>query len=155
MEPEKETKILFSETVRPPLWLLAFIFFLLASVALSLWAAFDNRTGLIALVASVLAIPFINNAMLLKITIDENELRVGRAHIERTYLGLAQPLTIDEMRLTRGREADPSAHLALRFWQPRGVRIAIHDSRDSTPYWLVSSKNSKGLVEALKKGPKS
>jgi len=155
MEAEKEAKILFSETVRPPLWLLAFIFFLLASLALSLWAAFDNRTGLIALIIAVLALFPINQAMLLKITVDENELRVGRAHIERTYLGLVQPLTIDEMRLTRGRNANPSAYLALRFWQPRGIRIAVHDSRDATPYWLVSSKNTKGLVEALKKGSKS
>lgn len=77
------------------------------------------------------------------------ELRVGRAHIELTYLGPIQSLTIDQMRLTRGRDADPAAYLALRFWQPRGVKIEIHDARDSTPYWLISSKNPKGLVDAL------
>lgn len=144
-------KIIHSETLRPPLWLLAFIFFLLGSVALSIWAAFDNRSGLIALILALVALPIINNAVFLRITVSETELRVGRAHIERTYLGSAHVLTIDEMRLTRGRNADPAAYLALRFWQPRGVKIEINDARDSTPYWLISSKNAKGLVEALNK----
>ena len=146
MQPEK---VIYSETVRPPLWLLAFIFFLLASVALAIWAAFDNRSGLIALILSVVVLPLLNKAMLLRISLSASELRVGRAHIARPYLGQAQVLTIDEMRLTRGRNADPAAYLALRFWQPRGVKISIGDARDSTPYWLISSKNSKGLVDAL------
>lgn len=141
--------VIYSETLRPPLWLLAFIFFLLGSVALAVWAAFDNRSGLIALIFSIAALPLINNAMLLRITLSDTELRIGRAHIARTYLGQAHVLTIDEMRLTRGRNADPTAYLALRFWQPRGVKIDIRDARDSTPYWLISSKNAKGLVDAL------
>jgi hypothetical protein len=143
--------ISYSETVRPPIWLLAFIFFLLGSVALSIWAAFDNRSGLITLILAIVALPIINNAMLMRISVTESELRVGRAHIDRRYLGYAQVLTVDQMRLTRGRNADPAAYLALRFWQPRGVKIEINDPRDSTPYWLISSKNAKGLVEALRK----
>ena len=155
MEPMKETRIIFSETVRPPTWLLGFIFFLLASVALSIWAAFDNRTGFITLILMVISLFVINRAMFLRINVDEHELRVGRAHIERAYLGKVEALTVDEMRLTRGRNADPAAYLALRFWQPRGVKIEIRDSRDSTPYWLISSKKAKGLVEALREKTKS
>jgi len=146
-----EEKIIHSETLRPPIWLLAFIFFLLGSLALSIWAAFDNRAGLIALILALVALPVINQAMLMKISVSATELRVGRAHIERIYLGPAQDLTIEQMRLRRGRDADPAAYLALRFWQPRGVKIKVLDARDSTPYWLISSKNPKGLVEALNK----
>jgi hypothetical protein len=142
-------KVIYSETVRPPAWLLVFIFFLLGSLALAIWAAFDNRSGLIALVLSIAALPIINNAVLLRISLSATELRVGRAHIARTHLGQGQALTIDEMRLTRGRNADPAAYLALRFWQPRGVKIDLRDTRDLTPYWLISSKNSKRLAEAL------
>ncbi len=149
MPPVKEKRILFKETLRPPLWLLAFLLFLLASVALSIWAAFDDRSGLIALILAIVALPVINNAMLLRITVTATELRVGRAHVERRYLDHAVVLTIDQMRLTRGRDADPAAYLALRFWQPRGVKIGVRDPRDSTPYWLISSKNAKGLGEAL------
>lgn len=152
MQPSKQERVLYKETLRPPFWLLAFVFFLLASVALSIWAAFDDRSGLIALILAVAAMPAINNAMILRISVDENELHVGRAHIERVYLDHPIALTIDEMRLTRGRNADPAAYLALRFWQPRGVKISVRDPRDLTPYWLISSKNAKGLAGALSKG---
>jgi hypothetical protein len=151
MPEKKEEIVIYSETVRPPFWLLAFIFFLLGSAALAIWAAFDNRSGLIALIIALALLPVLNYAMVLRISLTERELRVGRAHIERTYVGRSQVLTIDEMRLTRGRDADPAAYLALRFWQPRGVKIEVRDARDSTPYWLISSKNAKRLVEALTK----
>lgn len=149
MGAEKDAKIIFSETVRPPLWLLAFIFFLLGSVALSIWAAFDNLAGLITLILALAALPIINNAMLLRIVVTQSDLRVGRAHIQREYLGQVMALDVEQMRLTRGRDADPTAYLALRFWQPRGVKIEVKDDRDPTPYWLVSSKKAKGLVETL------
>jgi hypothetical protein len=58
-------------------------------------------------------------------------------------------LTIDQMRLTRGRDADPAAYLALRFWQPRGVKIGVRDQRDATPYWLISSKKANDLAQVL------
>jgi len=147
--PAKEDGILYQETVRPPIWVLAFLFFLLGSVALSIWAAFDNRAGLIALILAIAAPPVINNAMLLRISVDTKELRVGPAHIERQYLGEAVSLTIDQMRLTRGRDADPAAYLALRFWQPRGVKIGVQDGRDATPYWLISSRKANDLAQAL------
>ena len=149
MPPAKGDGILYQETVRPPIWLLTFLFFLLASVALSIWAAFDNRAGLITLILAIVALPVINHAMLLRISVDAKELRVGRAHIEREYLDHAVPLSIDQMRLIRGREADPAAYLALRFWQPRGVRIGLRDARDATPYWLVSSKKANDLAAVL------
>ncbi len=149
MKAESEARIIFSETVRPPIWLLAFIFFLLGSVALSIWAAFDNPAGLITFVLSLVALPIINNALLLRIVVTSTELQVGRAHIEREYLGQAVALDVEAMRLTRGRDADPYAYLALRFWQPRGVKVEVKDKRDETPYWLISSKKAKGLVEAL------
>ena len=55
------------------------------------------------------------------IEIDENEVRINTAHIEHKYLGEVKVLDIQEMRYARGRDADPSAFLAIRFWSPRGV----------------------------------
>jgi hypothetical protein len=52
--------------------------------------------------------------------------------------------------LVRTRDADPSAFLAIRFWSGKAVKVEVKDSRDATPYWLISSKNPKRLVEALK-----
>lgn len=150
MKAPKYGGVLFTEVVRPPFWLLAFIFFLLGSFALSMWAAFDNPAGTLTLVIGVLLLALIARAMRMRIVLSEQELRIGHAHIDRAYLGEITELSIDEMRLTRGRNADPAAFLAIRFWEPHGVKIMVKDSRDPTPYWLISSKNTKGLVEALR-----
>ncbi len=151
MEAKKDGRVLFTEVVRPPLWLLAFIFFLLASFALSIWAAFNNLAGTITPVVGVVLLFLIRHSMMMTIVIYENQLRIGPAHIGRAYLGEITELSIEGMRLTRGRNADPAAFLAIRFWEPHGVKIMVEDPRDPTPYWLISSKNTKGLVEALER----
>ncbi len=150
MKALKDERALFTEVVRPPFWLLAFIFFLLGSFALSMWAAFDDLAGTITLVIGVVLLALIGRAMRMRIVLSEMELRIGHAHIDRAYLGEIFELSIDEMRLTRGRNADPAAFLAIRFWEPHGLKIMVKDSRDPTPYWLISSKKTKGLVEALR-----
>ena len=85
----------------------------------------------------------------LLIQVDESELRVGKAHIKFMYLGTTVSLNADEMKKVRTRDADPAAHLNIRFWNPHGVKIHINDSRDSTPYWLVTTKKSEELSKLL------
>jgi len=145
----KDEGLLFREVVTPPIWLLAFILFLFASLAFSVWAALGNSAGAGTMVLLFLALVVIRKKVAMKIEIRAGELRIGRAHIELNYLGEVNVLSIDQMRLMRGRDADPAAFLALRFWQPRGVKIEIKDDRDPTPYWLVSSKKGKELAEKL------
>ena len=84
-----------------------------------------------------------------EITIDERELRIGRAHIQLTYLEKVELLTPAQIRLLRTRDADPAAYLAITFWISTGVKITLKDSRDATPYWLVSSKKSEELTNTL------
>ncbi len=151
MSGEKAEKILYSESVRPPLWLIAFIFFLLSSLALSIWAAFDNPAGQISLALSFGAVAFMAIKVALKIEVSADEFRAGNAHIELKYLGKVEELSVARMRLIRGRDADPAAFLAIRFWQPRGIKIEVCDPRDPTPYWLVSSRRGAELVQALQK----
>ena len=87
----------------------------------------------------------------LVIEIDESELRIGKAHIDRKFCGEVRVLTPTEMSLQRTREADPAAYLAIRFWTAHGVKIEITDARDLTPYWLVTSKRGDDLAQALRK----
>lgn len=142
-------KPVYSEVLFPPLWLLAFIYFLFASLAISVWAALGNRPALILIVFFTLLTFFLREKTALHIEISEGELRIGSAHIEMKYLGVISPLNADLMRLTRGRDADPAAFLAIRFWQPRGLKIEVTDPRDPTPYWLISSKENEKLVQVL------
>ena len=83
------------------------------------------------------------------IEVDEKELRINNAHIELKYLGDIRILDTDSMRLVRGRDADPAAFLAMRFWTSRGVLVRVKDDRDTTPYWLITSKRGDQLAAAL------
>ncbi|CAN2205446.1 Protein of unknown function DUF3093 [Candidatus Nanopelagicaceae bacterium] len=137
--------------IRPPLWLLAFIYFLLLSLVIAIWAAFDNRSAFFAWVIATISIVAIAISARSAISLDEQELRIGRAHIELKYLDTVELLTKDQMQLLRTRDADPAAYLAITFWISTGVKITLKDERDSTPYWLVSSKKSEELTHTLYK----
>ena len=48
--------MVFREVIRPPLWVLAFIYFLFLSLVIAIWAALDNRCALISWIAATLGI---------------------------------------------------------------------------------------------------
>jgi hypothetical protein len=141
----------FREIIRPPLWLIAFIYFMLFSLVLAIWAAFDNRTAIgaaiLAVVTGALALFKIKG----EINCDGQELRVGRAHIGYQFCGEVTVLSRAEFLRARTREVDPAAHLALFFWISEGVKIEITDPRDPTPYWLISTRHGKDIKQALQR----
>ena len=141
--------MIFKEVLRPPIWLLAFIYFLFLSLVIAIWAAFDNTVTLIAFIAATIAIIYIAFAMRSTITFDGKDLRIDRAHIDIKYLGEATILDSSAMRLLRTRDADPAAYLAIRFWIPKGVKITVVDPRDPTPYWLITSKRGEEIAALL------
>ena len=141
--------MIFREKIRPPLWLLAFIYFLLFSLVIAIWAALSSTATTIAFTASFAFLIYCFFALTTTIEISDDEISIDRAHIERRYISSVQVLSATEMRLLRTRDADPAAYLAIRFWEPRGVRLNIADSRDSTPYWLVTSKRGDEIAALL------
>jgi hypothetical protein len=147
--PQSDVK--FNEVIRPPFWLVSFIYFLLLSLVIAIWAALDNQSAFIAWIAATIAIVAIAISARTVISIDEDELRIGRAHIELKYLDSVEHLSTDQIRLLRTRDADPAAYLAITFWIPTGVKITLKDERDSTPYWLVSSRKAEELTRTLYK----
>ena len=142
-------RMVFREVIRPPLWVLAFIYFLFLSLVIAIWAALDNRSALISWIAATLAIIVIAIRWRTEVTVDDKELRIGGAHIELRYLKEVSALSAQEMRLMRTRDADPAAFLALAFWIPAGVKIVINDDRDNVPYWLISIRKSEELTRTL------
>jgi hypothetical protein len=144
-------RMVFREVIRPPLWVLGFIYFMFLSLVIAIWAALDNRSALISWIAATLGIIAIAIRWRTQITIDEHELRIGRAHIELKFLKEASALSSEEMRRMRTRDANPAAFLALAFWIPTGVKITLNDDRDSVPYWLISVRKSEELTNTLYK----
>lgn len=132
-----------------PLWLLAIIYFFFLSLVLSIWAALGNRPAQLAFISTSVLLFLIAKKTALLIEVDTHELRVGRAHIDLEFLSNAQALTSVQVRRLRTRDADPAAFLAIRFWSSTGVRVELNDSRDATPYWLITSNNASALASAI------
>jgi hypothetical protein len=142
-------KPLFKEVIRPPLWLIAFIYFMLFSLVLAIWAAFDNAAALNAFwIAVVIGLVAIYGATS-SIIVNGTELRIKKAHIEKKYCGEISIIDKKEFAFLRTRGADPAAYLATTFWISKGIKLEVADSRDSTPYWLISTKKAQALKEAL------
>ena len=83
------------------------------------------------------------------IEVDDGMLRVGRARIERSFIGAVTAHEKADAVAERGTRLDARAYLVLRGWIPGVVRIEITDDADPTPYWLVSTKRPEGLATAL------
>lgn len=132
-----------------PVWLIAIIYFFFLSLVLSIWAAIGDTPALISFVVSTLMLALIAVKSAMIIEIDQEELRVGRAHIDVVFLKAAQALSSIEVGNLRTRDADPAAFLAIRFWSSTGVRVTLNDERDATPYWLITSNNADALTSAL------
>ena len=143
--------VIFTEVLRPPIWVLAFIYFMFLSLVIAIWAALDTTATMVAFAIATLAIPIISRSLTSRIKVDQHELRIDQAHIELKYLGKVTVLDSNAMRLLRTRDADPAAFLAIKFWASKGIKIEINDPRDSTPYWLLTSKRGEKLAALLTK----
>ena len=141
--------VIFKEVLRPPIWVLGFIYFLFLSLVIAIWAAFDTKTAVASLIPATIAIIYIAFAMRSTISFDGKELRIDQAHIDIKYLGDITILDSSAMRLLRTRDADPAAFLAIKFWVPTGLKIQVLDPRDPTPYWLITSKRGENLAALL------
>ena len=139
----------YREVIRMPWWLLSIIYFFLLSLVISIWAALGDTPALIALITTTILLFLIAIKTAMRIEVDSQELRVGRAHIDLEFLSAAQSLSSEQVRRLRTRDADPAAYLAIRFWSSTGVRVELNDSRDLTPYWLITSNNAAALAEAI------
>jgi hypothetical protein len=140
----------YREVIRAPLWLLAIIYFFFLSLVISIWAALGNNSAIVTLVVLSLTLINIYFKSGLSIEVDENELRVGRAHLPREYFGDVTALDNQQVRRVRTRDADPAAFLAIRFWSPKAIQVFVNDARDQTPYWLISTSQPEKLLLALK-----
>ena len=129
--------------------MLALIYFLLLSLVVAIWAAFDTTATIATFTAATVAIIYLALAMRSTISFDGKELRIDRAHIDIKYLGDVEVLDSPAMRLLRTRDADPAAYLAIKFWLPIGVKITVVDPRDPTPYWLITSKRGEEIAALL------
>lgn len=123
---------------------------MLFSLVIAIWAAFDNNAAINAFAISIVLGAVAFYKMTSTIEIKDGELRVGKAHIPLRYLGDVEIIEKKDFSFQRTRGADPAAYFATTFWVSEGVKVKVNDERDPTPYWLISTKRSEQLGEALK-----
>lgn len=123
---------------------------MLLSLVVAIWAAFDNNAAINAFAISLALQAALVHWMTSTIEVADGELRIKRAHIPLRYLGESTLVPKSEFGFERTRGADPAAHFAITFWISEGMKVAINDDRDPTPYWLISTKRATELAAALK-----
>lgn len=120
-----------------------------AGASVVTFAPINLTTGFIA--ATVVAVVLVTLLVLStpRIVVTSSHLTVGRATIERQFLGEATAYTGEDATGQRGPQLNATAYLCIRGWISPVVRVEITDPADPTPYWLTSSRHPDRLVAAL------
>jgi len=139
----------YREVLNPPLSWFSFIIFMYFSMAVAVWGAFDYLQAFITMAALSATLPSIWLMMRLVITVDDQELRINRAHIELKYLKGAQAIDANTYQKLRTVNLDARSFHATRPWAKSGVQVFVNDERDQTSYWLIGCKKNENLVAEL------
>lgn len=141
----------FREVLRPSWWMYLIAGFMIPTTILVM-APINFFLGVILSLAvyALIVIPMFTTSP--TITLTETELRVGKAHIDRTFIGSVSAYSGNYAVAARGPELDARAWIFLRGWVNPVVRVDITDPNDPTPYWLFSTRKPEELVAALRSG---
>jgi hypothetical protein len=147
--------MLFRERLTVPLiwWLLAGLFAL--SVLLAVGAYLGPTWGVGAAVAIMIVATAIFVSASIVISVDSQEIRVGRASIEHAYIAACRALDAEQTRQRAGVAADARAHLVLRPYVKTAVEITLNDQDDPVPYWLLSTRRPQKLAAAQQEAASS
>ena len=88
----------FREVIRPPLWLLAFIYFMFLSLVIAFWAALGNQSATISFIFLTLLLILIAIKSKSEVVVSNGQLMAGGAYIDLKFLGEVKSLNRDEMR---------------------------------------------------------
>ena len=140
--------VLFHEKLRPnwAIWLVSLGLGATAGVALFPVGAVWGITGGLVVFA-LIVFAFIANTPTIEVTNDT--VRVGRATIEREFVGEVTGYRGSAAYHQRGPGLNGIAFMNIRGWIDPVVRIEITDTRDATPYWITSTRRPEELTAAL------
>lgn len=140
--------VLFQEKLRPAWWIWLVALGLGATAAVA-FVPVGLQWGIIAgLIAfGLIAFGLISSTPTIQVTKDT--VRVGRATIEREFVGEVTGYRGSAAYHQRGPGLNGIAFMCIRGWVDPVVRIEITDERDSTPYWLTSTRRPEELTAAL------
>jgi hypothetical protein len=140
----------YQERVLPGLWFYAATLVVPGTIFL-ISLPFGENIALPASLISVLPIWIASWVAAPKIIVSKDRLQVGRAVIDRSFLGQAQALSPNESFVARGANLSPHAYTRFQPAVKGLVRVPLNDPRDKVPYWIFSTRNPEILVQRLNK----
>jgi Protein of unknown function (DUF3093) len=137
---------------REKLWPNAWIWIIAAGVSAAgilVFAPISMAAGYTAALVlfAIIAVLLVLSTPVIMVTADT--LTVGRATIERRFIGAVQHFEAGEATAERGTRLNGLAYLCIRGWIDPVVKIGITDPADRTPYWLTSTRHPDQLTAAL------
>jgi hypothetical protein len=149
--PSAGTPAIFRERLWPTVWVWVIVAGLsgagiLMFAPISMSAGYVAGAVLFAIMATLLVLSTPT------ITVTADSLTVGRATIQRRFIGEVQAFRTKDATAERGTRLNGLAFLCIRGWIDPVVRIEITDPSDRTPYWLTSSRRPEELTKALSAG---
>lgn len=146
--PVIHSDVVYSEKLWPAVWLWIVVLGI-SGAGILILAPISMLAGYIAAV-----VIFALQALFLimttpRIEVDALTLTVGRASIDRAFIGDVEGFNGDDAVAQRGTKLNGLAYLCIRGWIGPVVRIEVNDESDPTPYWLTSTRRPEQLVAAL------
>lgn len=138
----------YTEKLRAPWWLWLVVAGISVAIGLALSPTNPVLCGILIGVAFLIAVVLLTVSAP-TISVTEQSLSVGRASIERQFLGEVTGHRAENARYERGRGLHGLAFMCFRGWVDPVVKVIINDPRDETPYWLFSTRRPEELVAAL------
>ena len=140
--------VLYNEKLWPNAWIWL-VSAGLSGAGILVFAPISLAAGLTAAVVLFVIIAVLLVLSTPAITVTGSTLRVGRATIERRFVGSASAFRGAEATAERGTRLNGLAFLCIRGWIDPVVRMEITDPSDRTPYWLTSTRHPDQLLAAL------
>ncbi|MET3904962.1 DUF3093 domain-containing protein [Paenarthrobacter sp. 4246] len=142
------SEVLYSEKLWPSVWIWVVVVGL-SGAGILMFGPISAATGIIAALVLLAIMTIMLVLSTPTITVTPTTVRVGRASIDRKFVGSVQAFTKGEATAERGPRLNGLAYMCFRGWIDPVVKIEITDPADRTPYWLTSSRRPDELVSAL------
>ncbi|KRE78747.1 DUF3093 domain-containing protein [Arthrobacter sp. Soil763] len=143
-----DASVVFREKLWPSFWIWL-VAAGLSGAGILVFAPISMAAGVTAAVVLFAILTVLLVLSTPSITVTAETLRVGRASIERRFVGSAEAFRGSDATAERGTRLNGLAFMCIRGWIDPVVRIEITDPADRTPYWLASSRHPDELVAAL------
>lgn len=146
--PGAADPVRYEERLKPSWWIWL-VAVMISGLSVLVFVPIGLEIGLGAAVVVFIVIALLLRVSTPRIVVTDRTLQVGRAGIERSYVGEVTGYRGEDATYQRGPALHGLAFMCIRGWIDPVVRIQITDQRDRTPYWLTSTRHPERLVAVL------